>query len=62
LATNLLLVRHGYPSAVIYKRDRTRYLNALRRADGGDPGPLAEIFARAVTDGIEYKERRYQRA
>ena len=52
LATNLLLVRHGYPPAVIYKRDRTRYLNALRRADGGDAGPVAEIFARAVTDGI----------
>jgi hypothetical protein len=52
LATNLLLVRHGYPPVVIYKRDRTRYLNALRRADRGDPGPLAEIFARAVTDGI----------
>jgi fido (protein-threonine AMPylation protein) len=52
LATNLLLVRHGYPPAVIFKRDRTRYLNALRRADRGDPGPLAEIVARAVTDGI----------
>ncbi len=52
LATNLLLVRHGYPPAVVYKRDRTRYLNALRRADRADPGPLAEIFARAVTDGI----------
>lgn len=52
LATNLLLVRHGYPPAVIYKRDRTRYLNALRRADRRDPGPLAEMFARAVTDGI----------
>ena len=52
LATNLLLVRHGFPPAVIYKRDRTRYLNALRRADRGDPGPLAEIVARAVTDSI----------
>jgi fido (protein-threonine AMPylation protein) len=52
LATNLLLVRHGYPPAVIHKRDRTRYLNALRRADRGDPGPLAEMVARAVTDGI----------
>jgi fido (protein-threonine AMPylation protein) len=52
LATNLLLVRHGYPPAVIYKRDRTRYLHALRRADRGDAGPLAEMFARAVTDGI----------
>jgi len=52
LATNLLLVRHGYPPAVVYKRDRNRYLNALRRDDRGDSGPLAEIFARAVTDGI----------
>jgi Fic family protein len=52
LATNLLLVRHGYPPAVIYKRDRTRYLRALRSADREDAGPLAEMFARAVTDGI----------
>ena len=52
LATNLLLVRHGYPPAVIYKRDRRRYLNALKRADRHDAGPLAEIFARAVTDAI----------
>jgi Fic family protein len=52
LAANLLLVRHGFPPAVVYKRDRTRYLDALRRADKGDAGPLAEIFARGVTDGI----------
>ena len=52
LPMNLLLVRHGYPPAVIYKRDRTQYLNALRRADRGDSGPLAEMVARAVTDAI----------
>jgi hypothetical protein len=52
LATNLLLVRHGYPPAIIYKRDRVRYLNALRRADRGEAGLLAEIFARSVSDGI----------
>jgi hypothetical protein len=52
LATNLLLVRHGFPPAIVYKRDRTRYLSALKRADRGDAGPLAEIFARAVTNGI----------
>ena len=52
LAMNLLLVRHGYPPAVIYKRSRTPYLNALRRADRGELGPLAEIVARAVTDAI----------
>ena len=50
LLTNLLLVRLGYPPAIIYKRDRRRYLNALTRADCGDPGPLGELLARAVLD------------
>jgi len=40
LVLNLLLVRLGIPPAIIYKGDRSRYLAALRRADGGDPGPL----------------------
>ena len=48
LVLNLILVRLGYPPAVIYKRDRARYLRALQRADEGEPGPLGEILARAV--------------
>ena len=32
LILNLLLGRLGYPPAVIYKRDRERYLRAMRRA------------------------------
>ena len=48
LVLNLILVRLGYPPAVIYKRDRARYLRALHRADEGDPGPLGEMFARAI--------------
>ncbi|MGH9115104.1 MAG: Fic family protein [Acidimicrobiales bacterium] len=52
LMMNLLLVRFGYPPAVIYTRDRNRYLNALRRADGGEPGPLGEMVARAVSDNL----------
>jgi hypothetical protein len=31
-----MLVRLGYALAIIYKRDRTRYLNALRAADGAE--------------------------
>jgi len=53
LVLNLLLVRHGYPPAVIRKKDRPRYLQALRRADRGDPGPLAEIIARAVKESLD---------
>ncbi|MEX0973708.1 MAG: Fic family protein [Solirubrobacterales bacterium] len=52
LILNLLLVRLGYPPAIIYKGDRSRYLEALRRADGGDPGPLGEFLARAVLDNL----------
>ena len=48
LVLNLILIRLGYPPAVIYKRDRARYLTALRRADEGEPGPLGEILARAI--------------
>ncbi len=52
LLLNLILVRFGYPPAAIYSRDRSRYLRALRRADAGDPGPLGELIARAVTDNL----------
>jgi len=52
LVTNLLLIRLGYPPAIIRKAERTKYLNHLRRADAGDPGPLGELFARAVLDTL----------
>lgn len=52
LLLNLLLVRLGFPPAIIYKGDRSRYLQALRRADRGDPGPLGEFLARAVLDNL----------
>lgn len=52
LLTNLLLIRLGYPPAIIRKGERTRYLQNLRRADAGDPGPLGEFLARAVNDTL----------
>jgi hypothetical protein len=52
LVLNLLLVRLGYPPAIIYKGDRSRYLTALQLADRGDPGPLAELLARAILDNL----------
>jgi Fic family protein len=52
LLLNLILVRSGYPPAVVYTRDRNRYLNALTKADEGDPGPLGELIARSVTDNL----------
>jgi hypothetical protein len=52
LVTNLLLVRLGYPPSIIRKAERTRYLDHLRRADAGDPGPLGELLARAILDTL----------
>jgi fido (protein-threonine AMPylation protein) len=52
LVLTLLLVRSGYPPAIINKDERAKYLKALKRADEGDSGPLAELLARAVRTGI----------
>jgi Fic/DOC family len=53
LALNLMLVRLGYPPAIIYKKDRLKYLEGLNRADKGDPCALGELLARAVKYGID---------
>ena len=45
-------MRLGFPPAIIYKRQRADYLRALRRADGGDPGQLGELIARAILDNL----------
>jgi hypothetical protein len=52
LLLNLLLVRLGYPPAIVLKQQRPAYLAALQRADGGDYGPLGEILARAIYDNL----------
>jgi hypothetical protein len=53
LLLNLLLVRRGYPPAVLRNRRRAAYLAALRRCDVGDPWPLAEVIARAVKESLD---------
>lgn len=52
LVLNLILVRLGYPPAIIYTRQRQDYLRALRRADAGDAGQLGELLARAILDNL----------
>ena len=50
LVLNLILVRLGYPPAIVLKAQRERYLRAMERADDGDYAPLGEILARAIYD------------
>ncbi len=52
LALNLVLVRLGYPPAIVYKKQRSRYLEGLRQADQGNTGMLAEFLARAILDNL----------
>ncbi len=52
LLLNLLLVRLGYPPAIIFKTERDRYLRALRRADQGEFGLLGEFLARAILQNL----------
>lgn len=52
LLLNLMLARTGYPPAIIQKRERNRYLDALRKADDDRPGALAELIARTVLDNV----------
>jgi Fic family protein len=52
LVLNLILVRANMPPVIILKRQRDSYLAALRRADVGEFGPLAELLARAMTDNL----------
>jgi cell filamentation protein, protein adenylyltransferase len=52
LLLNLILVRLGYPPAIVFKSDRHKYLTAMRKADAGDVGPLGELIARSVTSNL----------
>lgn len=52
LVLNLILVRMGYPPAIIYKNDRRKYLRALQRADAGEYGALGEFITRAILDNL----------
>lgn len=52
LLLNLLLVRLGYPPAIVFKNERTKYLDAMRKADKDDHEPMGELIARAVTNNL----------
>jgi fido (protein-threonine AMPylation protein) len=52
LVLNFMLLQRGYPPAVILATQRTRYLDALSTADRGNPNPLAEVIARAVSGAL----------
>lgn len=50
LLMNLLLWRHGYPAALIRKRDRLTYINALEKAQLGGSH---ELYERLIASAVE---------
>ncbi len=48
LVMNLVLLRAGYPPAVIARATRTQYYRALAEADRGNDTPLVNLVGRAV--------------
>ena len=53
LLTNLFLMRHGFPPAVILKTDRPRYYSALDAGHKGDMLPFVELVARSVERSLD---------
>jgi Fic family protein len=48
LIMNLVLLRAGYPPAIIARANRRQYYRVLAQADGGKPEPLVNLVGRAV--------------
>lgn len=48
LLMNIVVLRAGYPLAIILKNDRKRYYRTLAEADEGKEKPLSEFIAQAV--------------
>ena len=53
LLLNLLLLRSGYPPALLLHEWRLGYLEALAQADRGRYGPLLNLLGRAVESGLD---------
>jgi Fic family protein len=48
LVMNLVLLRAGYPPAIIARANRAQYYRALAQADRGNDAPIASLVGRAV--------------
>lgn len=53
LAMNLLLMRSGYPPAIILKNDRKKYYEALNQANNGNYGKLLLLMIQAVERSLD---------
>lgn len=57
LLMNLLLMRYGYPIAIITKDDRLRYYDALEQSQDTDLSGLIALVSECVEESLEEYER-----
>ncbi len=48
LLMNLILLKKGYPPAIVKTEERRSYLETLRQADNGDLAPVLRFIARSL--------------
>src|SRR2546430_12201899 len=53
LLLNLMLMREGYPPALLLRDWRIRYIQALDTANTGSYTPLANLIGQAVEEGLD---------
>ena len=53
---NLMLMRHGYPIAVVTKEDRLRYYDALEFSQASDLTPFVVLVAECIEESLEEYE------
>lgn len=53
LAMNVILMRAGYPLAVVLKNDRKKYYRVLEQADRGNSQPILLFIAQAVERSLD---------
>lgn len=57
LLMNLLLMRYGYPIAIITKEDRLRYYDALETSQSSDLSPFLALLTECIHESLEEYER-----
>jgi Fic family protein len=57
LLMNLILMRYGYPVAIIAKEDRLRYYDALETSQSSDLSPFMGLVAECILESLEEYER-----
>ncbi len=56
LLMNLVLMRYGFPIAIISKEDRLRYYDALEESQASDLTPLSVLVAECIQESLEEYE------